>query len=71
MVFAAILQRLDDVSDPVRLLALEALCTMPTSFKEDSLASQEVSALVSRALKTLLLHMDDKEEQMRDKCLGE
>ncbi len=64
------LRRLDDKNDFVRLFALDVIVAFPDCVNPQHIEEPDVRVFLDHAFKTLLLHADDPEEEIRQKCIG-
>lgn len=66
--FTVVLKRLDDVSDEVRLLALDVVSVFPAVLGSET--KEEEERFLEQVYKVLLVHVDDKNGEVRRKVAG-
>ena len=62
---------MEDVSDEIRILAMEALGELEACIsKDDVKEDEELGKMVEKVIGTLFIHMDDRNVAIRAKSLG-
>ena len=61
---------MDDKDDTVRILCLDIVSAVPACINDEDVGLPETQAFGQHALKMILLHADDSDEDIRKKCIG-